>query len=594
MTDLTFTPIAADAPPSGGLTFTKMEPSLGQQLLTTGQHVLNAGEKTLQDMGMTVPMPMMAQNYPREGKGPIENIIHAAKLAGSETAQSLGLVFGPEESASQTALGAIQPTASPAEQAAIRLENKARSQISKTFNRQGGNPSAVDVHEALQKAKAEGQPLTLADVGGTEISALAGTTYRQGGPARAQIQKFSEGRIAPETAIPRVKGLIDKYLTDKSYLETYDELRNVRSANARPLWEAAANHGPLWSDRLAQLFQQPELQQGIRRGWHIERRKAIGQGVPFRPQDYAVTDFNEAGDPIITGVPNARLWMVAKEGLDAKIGELESQRRFGRPSKDELSYMDLRNGLIEELDRLNPAYKQARDVWAGDTAMVAALRRGRNFWRGSEESGGFTPEELARYYPQLSESEKEAFTLGVADTLKEKLYSTKDARDKGRALVDSEGMRMRLRTITGSDNAAKAFIDALEREHLMHIAPATIYKGSQTAGRMADDRAELSLRAAHTLMQAINTHVIGALWSAARVVHMLGREPNLTANAEIGKLLTNPNVEVATSGRKLLPPREVPRTRVSPGVTPQPPQMFAPLMQSLFPSAYHNATGQMQ
>lgn len=519
-----------------------------------------------------------------------------------------------------------------------RVEQKAARQLSEAFQRGivSGGPTAMDAIEKMTAARAEKQPLVLADIENPELKALLGTVYRQGGPARAALQNFFETRNAEQTE--RVKGLIGSYLSDGSVKDTAAQLILDRSAHARPLWDEAMAGGSLapleqqfqsvfsavsrveqdavaevakaeqavtlaaakqsqagnvyasagaaagqreanaaltkaranlaavqsekeaarqrlqaaqadgsanapgavWSRRLQQFLDQPEVKRGISRGYGIERRKAVGGNRPFNPHEYAITGFDESGNPVVGKVPNMRLLAVAKEGLDAIIESPQMKNPLtGKPTKSGLSYIALRDGLVAELDRLNPSYKIAREQWAGDTTSIRALDEGRHAF----DAKWFTPEELASHVASLSDSDRQFFILGVADKLKDRLYRAVDSADKGR-IINNEDTRMRVRPLFGTDEEATKFLDAIERERTMKTTPQRLYGGSQTAERVADDShpVEAVLSAGHSLAKLFTGHPIAAIRSALRARSAMTSRPDLKLNEAIAQMATNPDI----------------------------------------------------
>jgi hypothetical protein len=319
--------------------------------------------------------------------------------------------------------------------------------------------------------------------------------------------------------------------------------------------------GAVWSPRLQELLDQPEVQQGLRRGWAIERRNAVGKGQPFNPTEYAVTGVDEAGQPIVGKVPNMALLMVAKEGLDAVIDSSAMKDSLtGRPTKAGLSYINLREGLVQELDRLNPKYAEARNVWSGDTASIRALNDGRGFL----EPKRFSPDELAEYVGKLTDSDKQFFVVGVADALKNKLFRSADSANKGR-VINTEDARMRLRPLFGSDEEAQTFIDAMERERSMGVTPGRVYGGSPTAERVSDDRsAEMAVHAAHGLLKVLEGRWLSAIASGIRVRRMFGGKPDEALSQAVAKALTDPDAPISDIG-PLLPQKPLPsRLRETP------------------------------
>jgi hypothetical protein len=343
---------------------------------------------------------------------------------------------------------------------------------------------------------------------------------------------------------------------------TYENLgQRLREAQA----DGSANApGAVWSPRLQELLDQTEVQQGLRRGWAIERRNAVGKGAAFNPSDYAITGIDKSGQPIIGKVPNMSLLMVAKEGLDAIIDSSAMKDSLtGRPTKAGLSYINLREGLVQELDRLNPKYAEARNVWSGDTASIRALNDGRGFL----ETKRFSPDELAEYVGKLTDSDKQFFVVGVADALKNKLFRSADSANKGR-VINTEDARMRLRPLFGSDEEAQTFIDAMERERSMGVTPGRVYGGSPTAERGADDRsAEMVVHAAHGLMKVLEGRWLSAIASGIRVRRMFGGKPDEALSQAVAKALTDPDAPISDIG-PLLPQKPLPsRSRPLPKPT---------------------------
>jgi hypothetical protein len=143
-----------------------------------------------------------------------------------------------------------------------------------------------------------------------------------------------------------------------------------QKAGMRDLMDKARLDGTLrpdavWSPYLDMLRREnPHVSRGLARGWDIERNKAHGAGERANPRDYAIVGFAENGDPIVGSVPNMRLWMVTKEGLDAEIAD-NIRANKGHPDKMGHSLIELRDGLVTELDRLNPQLRAGAGAVAG-------------------------------------------------------------------------------------------------------------------------------------------------------------------------------------------------------------------------------------
>lgn len=677
--------------------------------------------------------------------------------------------------------------ARPAAQAAI--ENQARRLVAEKFaaDAAGGGPSAGDAIGRMGAGRAEGQPVSLMDVGGENVRGLAGTAYRQPGEGRAAMRQFADDRDV--TAPVRVRQLLDKYVSSGSAKDTAEQLIAERAANAKPLWDAAREggraipieesiakdyqaagiavdkakavyekaqaaadaaesgiqatprepqrltdflkakgglrddmftrrintargrqdarnnptelatigardvaglvkakkgmsldaaaeaaseagylklepgtgrgtvnqlldalsedlrgtaryseqdasavqafndakarnaeadrsgakstvvsprelqfardkadqardawrtaedvraevrnvmedaiedasmraKGAMWSPTLQRLLGYREIQQGINRGWAIEKRNAaeeIGQGKPFNPRDYAVIGEDAEGNPKVGAVPNMSLLMVAKEGLDAII-ESDAMKNplTGKPTKDGRSYIRLRQAFLNELDRLNPDYKPARDAWSGDTASISALNDGRHAF----DAGWFTREELAEHTGKLSPNDREFFQLGMAEKLRDDLYRTADAGDDSKRIINNQDRRMRVRSVLGDADRADNFLAGVQRERQMFEARQEVMRGSQTQGRAAEDRAAGRIDMARNALdvglgvgQAGHGHVLGALNSMLRVIGRATKEKPLDPEvySAVGRLLIDPNLRMVEDlrGGLVIPP----------------------------------------
>jgi hypothetical protein len=471
-----------------------------------------------------------------QGKPPI--------LALSREERAANLATKPPETAPSG------PTTTPVS----KVAQKAADTISNRFETGSiGGGNAADVLTELTKARKEGQPLALVDLQATnqDIKGLVGTIYRQGGEAAAKLKAFLENRN--KGATERVQKLINEQLSDQSMKDTAKKLVEARSSAARPLWSEAENVKPVWSPYLDRLLQNPKVREGIQRGLAIERDKADGLNIPFDPKDYSVTSFNEAGEPVLEKVPNMKLWMVAKEGLDA-IAESPGMRNelTGRPTKAGNAVLDLRNGVLGELDKLNPKYKAAREQWSGDTASIRALDEGKHLF----DNNWFTLEEVLEKWAALPEGDRQFFLLGVATKLKEKLYAKVDAADKG-SVINNEDTRARLRPLFQSPELADRFLDAVERERTMKQTPARIYGGSDTAERLAASKREAATHIAEAVRKVASggwAGVPGAARSVYKAVRGLQDRPDPALNNAIVEMLTDPNIVLGVNkGLPLVP-----------------------------------------
>lgn len=401
--------------------------------------------------------------------------------------------------------------------------------------------AAVQKEAAAQKAVTQAQQaVTLAH----GKQAVAGNVYSS--------SAANAGVRAAEKVAQDAQATLDAAQKEKAAIrERLVRAQADRTANAP---------GAVWSPYLQRLLDQPEIQAGIRRGYAIERRKAAGGDRPFNPHEYAVIGETEAGEPIVGTVPNMRLLMVAKEGLDAIIAE-KIDPATGRLTKEGHSYKvmrdgeaqadgSVRGGLVPELDRLNPAYKAARDAWSGDTASFMALDQGSHLF---DPKWFRTTEDVAEFFNKLGTNDREFVKMGVAAKLKELLEAAPDAADRAKRIINNERVRDRMRAVLGND--AAPFIDAIERERTMRETPQRLYGGSATAERVAADSSlERFARGADIAMSAIR-HPLSAAARALKLKKDLSALPNPRLNEAVARLVTQPTPLLpGATDTSLLPP----------------------------------------
>lgn len=533
-------------------------------------------------------------------------------------------------------------------------ENKARQEISKEYEASSyeGGANALDMMDTLQKARAAGQPMVLADLSHA-LERLGGTVYRSGGAASTRIRDFLERRQSG--ASQRMGAAIDQVLTDTPLRDLMKLQADMRAARARPVWEeamargstapfesqyqnawneagrerasaerdlakaqseltasrgkqttagnvystSAANRagreaseklveaqakvdeatehqqqladllrkaqedrtldapGATWSPGLQNLLDAfPEIRRFIANGIAIERRFAaddILTGKKFEPRDYAIVGTDAAGEPIIGTVPTMRSWHAAKVGIDHILSSDAARDPLsGRLNAMGASYAKLRQALLTELDRLNPKYKPARDLYAGDTAILRAARDGEKVF-----SNRFaTPDDVNEYVGKLSDSERQAFVTGMAQALSDRLDKLVMSADRSQPFK-TDFTRKRVRAVLG-DAEADRFLDLVDREHAMKTAQSRVTAGSPTAERVGADL-HRKLEGPSKLWDLADAIFHLRLPSAGRAALQIiknQKRPQMVTDA-MGNLLFDPNVAITPQG-PLLPPVNAP------------------------------------
>ena len=338
-------------------------------------------------------------------------------------------------------------------------------------------------------ARMEANPrLTVADLNPGARTAAQGLLGGEDGPARNTIVAFNNDRMAGRTgavqgayddlaAQPDVKATLDGIRSradaDEAFAPTAirgaldDALGNAkdpraalgaiieqRAAEAQPLYQAALNKPVVWTNRLQQFLDDPVMQQGINKGIRIQRLESLADGTPFNPTDYAITDFDAAGDPIVSGVPNMKTLNVAKKGLDAMVQDSQDPVT-GRLSQEGVAIDKVRAAFVKQLDVANPDYAAARAAWQGPTLAHQAFQRGLGLFGNASGMAGIdnTPGAIASFLKTASPAEADAIKAGARAAAEQTMMAASDPAQAGANLVSNEANRAKLASVLGPDEA---------------------------------------------------------------------------------------------------------------------------------------------
>lgn len=330
------------------------------------------------------------------------------RISGAVTGAGLGAaVGGAVPAVAATARAATKPVVD-----AIKARTDPEGfTTSKVSERLGMSPEQAG--NRLADAQKRGQNLSLADVGAKSARGLLRTTTNIPGPAQDRVATQLNVRQMGQG--DRLKSLVKATFADPDgYITAKDRLAKAWSEAGDDLYEPAMKKNVVWTDRLKQFVDEPIFKRGLAQGVKIQRLESLAKGEKFDPMDYAITGFNEAGDPIISGIPNMRTLNVAKKGIDAIIGDMKNPIT-GKLTEEGRATDMVRRAFLKELDSWNPEYKKAREVWGGFAKLNEAVEWGR------KEALRTSPEAVRTTLKDMSLAEKQAARVGVADALRDKI-----------------------------------------------------------------------------------------------------------------------------------------------------------------------------
>lgn len=290
-------------------------------------------------------------------------------------------------------------------------------------------------------------PIVNADRGGETTRALVRSVANQSPEARATIDKVANDRFAGQA--PRAENFIRRTFGGSADDLGYQQrLRTAATAANNPAY-ARAERAPaaqsVWNDDLAQLMQSNKFRAAVRSAESRGTDRAAIEGVPAVRNPFI---FNDDGSvsmkPGMT--PNLRFWDQVKRNLD---GMLDGATRGAKPDRTVVGDLTaLKAKLTGTLDNLVPEYKTARAGAAAFFGADDALEAGKNF------AGHLADLPEARQaFMKFSQPEKQAFAIGYASSLIDKLRTMGDRTNVINRLFKTPAQRQAIEMILGAEKA---------------------------------------------------------------------------------------------------------------------------------------------
>ena len=269
---------------------------------------------------------------------------------------------------------------------------------------------------------------------------------------------------------------------ERGMLQSLDEINARQRAASGEAYDIAMGVPIDPSDQqLVEILNRPSVKRSLRQAVSNAR----DEGIPT-PELDAILARGEDWTPEALGdlFPNMRALDQMKKSMDRMVN---SAYRTGDPGAD--SMRQARNAFRDRLDDLNPAYKKAREIWAGDEALKDAMLEGEKMFNRNTR-------EVEEFVRNLTDSEREAYLRGAMEATQERMGRARageigefrfleqgNTREKLNSVFVRPGMD-RKRRREGQRAAAK-LLRTLKRERDFAENRNVLVRGAETAHRLA-------------------------------------------------------------------------------------------------------------
>jgi len=345
----------------------------------------------------------------------------------------------------------------------------------------------IDVLENEARMLAnQGRPIPQRAVmdAGDETRRLARTAANMSDSAQGQLSAFTQDRFLGQTASARAflqdlaGGPIDNAAEALAAKE-------ARSSATNPLYRVAYDEGDraIQSDVIDRIIGgSPAVRKAIEEAVPKYQERMVAEGYGGLNSKVSVTPdgqilFSRGGVGGPQAYPNLHFWDTVKQRLDAQISKLYKD---GDPMAGTLT--TIKNNLRDELDRLVPAYKTARETSFGFFQAKDARQAGENFLKNGAR---YSTNEARQAASKMTDVQRSQFRRGYLGKLMEEVERNPNKRDIANSFFRSNDDLARAEIALGAKQA-RELAAYFHVESVMQMAKNAVQGNSTTARQLAD------------------------------------------------------------------------------------------------------------
>lgn len=485
-------------------------------MLTGGAAALRSAGKVAATTGARALAKTLAQNAIAQGAiggaGQAEGGL-GSRLAGAVVGGTVGGVVGAAGGRVAQALGTRAARGGRAPSIAVET-------VERLMERERMTPGMLATR--AQEMAATTPDARMLDVLGTSGVRKARDIRTLGGEAgaemeRAMAQRAMERPTQMQEALTRSTGR-----GRESAVATVEDLVDAREKAATKLYEALHAQGPVVDDALeAFISSRPSLKNAVGQAQKLMEEKGI---------KVQSLDMPEGAVPLRTPAFLDHM----KQALDERIFLGKQPGPGGLGPHEMRALRDTRKKFVAMLDERLPGYREAREAYAGPTALKNAYEEGLE----SGISRTKSPDELRKTVADLSASEREFYRRGTLENMRQMI-------DDGRLsakIIRTPAFEQRIKAVYGDQSGD--IVSYLRGTVQQSEAANTILSGSQTLEKGIGVAEEIIPTRMRQVMRAVTSpkqSVLGALESLEERV--LGAKA-ARQRVEKGKVLLTPASDI--------------------------------------------------
>jgi hypothetical protein len=470
--------------------------------------------------------------------------VEGDRLSGGAAGATLGTAIGlgtPIALRSATGAGSwLRDRLAPS---AAVIASRAGEKLSGAMKESNLTPQQIE--QMMVRDRAMGVPSTVANVD-YALADLAEAVAQRTGKGTRKVEKTLSQQKAGSRE--RTYQQVAKGLKPGDYYADEAKLVQDLRSKAGTMYDEAYAWGDVDDPRIVEALKNPQFQSFFAKARSIADTEAQAAKLrgedPSRfalPEIYKPTGkFTESGAEILelTKLPDVRTLDYIKRGIDASIES--GFRGQGMSTAEASALRSLRKEFVNAIDENVPAYRAARQEYAGDMEVIDAMRAGLS------DFGKLDSEQVVKMVAGMGKAEKEAFRTGVARSLYGKVMDPSTNFNAASRIINSPETVSKLQPLFDDPAHFRLFQTALEREAQLFQQANKILGGSQTAKRGAMREA---LDEGPGVGEAVANAVTGGFWPsltsmAARVARSSTLSPQVADKLSDMLMAKNPS-EVA-------------------------------------------------